>query len=81
MNNKLSIINIISGLSKTLNIANQMLPLYKQIKPYIIKTNNMLSNINKTNLSNKNEQPIKKVEVTNTGLTRAEDINICITCT
>lgn len=66
MNNKLSIINIISGLSKTLNIANQMLPLYKQIKPYIVKTNNMLSNINKTNTSTQNKEPIKRVETSNT---------------
>lgn len=41
MNNALSITKIIDGLSKTLSIANQLIPLYKQAKPYINKLNNI----------------------------------------
>lgn len=43
MNNNLSLTKIISGLSKTLNIANQMIPLYKQVKPIIQKTNELIT--------------------------------------
>ena len=46
MNNNLSLLKIINGLSRTINIANQMLPLYNQIKPIILKGNELLSNIN-----------------------------------
>ncbi|MGN1372042.1 MAG: hypothetical protein ACI4XM_07215 [Candidatus Coprovivens sp.] len=46
MNNNLSITKIITTLSKTLNIANQMVPLYKQVKPLIIKSNEILANAN-----------------------------------
>ena len=41
MNNALSITKIINGLSKTLSIANQIIPLYKQAKPYINKLSNI----------------------------------------
>lgn len=43
MNNNLSLTKIISGLSKTLNIANQMIPLYKQVKPILQKTNELIT--------------------------------------
>ena len=43
MNNNLSLTKIISGLSKTLNIANQMIPLYKQVKPILQKTNELIA--------------------------------------
>lgn len=43
MNNNLSLTKIINGLSKTLNIANQMIPLYKQVKPIILKTNEIIN--------------------------------------
>ena len=48
MNNNLSILKIVNGLSKTLNIANQMIPLYKQVKPLISKSNQLFSNITTT---------------------------------
>ena len=41
MNNALSLTKIINGLSKTLSIANQLIPIYKQAKPYINKLNNI----------------------------------------
>ena len=43
MNNNLSLTKIINGLSKTLNIANQMIPLYKQVKPILQKTNELIT--------------------------------------
>ena len=63
MNNNLSLIKIINGLSKTINIANKMLPLYNQIKPIIINSSNALINININTKSNKvtNDNPQKKV--------------------
>ena len=41
--NSLSLGKIIGGLSKTLNIVNQALPLYKQIKPIIRNASGILS--------------------------------------
>ena len=63
MNNNLSLIKIINGLSKTINIANKMLPLYNQIKPIIINSSKALNNININTKSNKvtNDNPPKKV--------------------
>jgi hypothetical protein len=50
MNNSFSITKIIGGLSKTLNVVNQLIPLYNQAKPYLGKANKMLSNINNFSL-------------------------------
>lgn len=50
MYNSLSLGKIIGGLSKTLSIANQMIPLYKQVKPILTGSNNFFSNLN--NVSN-----------------------------
>lgn len=52
MNNTPSILRILNGLSKTLNIANQMIPLYKQVKPLITNSGKILNNINNLNLNN-----------------------------
>lgn len=46
MNNNLSLLKIINTLSKTLNVANQMIPLYKQAKPLIENSSKILSNLN-----------------------------------
>lgn len=63
MNNSLSLIKIINGLSKTLTIANKVIPLYKEVKPYINKTNTFLSNINRPKPQTNNiikKQPVNK---------------------
>lgn len=67
MNNNLSLIKIINGLSKTINIANKMLPLYNQIKPIIINSSKALNNINiNTNTkTNKVTNDTLKKEVNN----------------
>lgn len=63
MNNNLSLTKIISGLSKTLNIANQMIPLYKQVKPILQKTNELIAKqptkqtIENTKVNNQTNSP------------------------
>ncbi len=46
MNSNLSLLKIINTLSRTLNVANQMIPLYKQAKPLIENSSKMLSGLN-----------------------------------
>ena len=41
--NNLSLTKVISGISKTLNIANQVIPLYQQVKPIINNASSILS--------------------------------------
>lgn len=55
MNNGFSLIKIISGLSKTLNVANQLIPLYNQVKPILTNGSKILSN-----LQNKVTTPIQQ---------------------
>lgn len=76
MNNNLSLLKIVGGISKTLNIANQMIPIYKQVKPLISKSSQLLSNINlspksndttkkDTTLNNKTETNISETTIQN----------------
>ena len=60
MSNNISLLKIINGLSKTINIANQMLPLYNQIKPIITSGSKMLSNINNSTKIETPKQITKK---------------------
>ena len=53
MNNSFSLLKIVGGLSKTLNVANQLIPLYKQIKPVLSNSGKILSNLQNINLNNK----------------------------
>lgn len=70
MNNSFSLLKIVNGFSRTLNIANQIIPLYKQVKPLIQNSNKLFSNINNVkqtlsnNVSQKNittQTTIKKI--------------------
>lgn len=45
MYNNFSLLNLVGGLSKTLNIATQMIPIYKQVKPLIANSNKILNNL------------------------------------
>lgn len=60
MSNNISLLKIINGLSKTINIANQMLPLYNQIKPIITSGSKMLSSINNSTKIETPKQITKK---------------------
>lgn len=70
MYNNFSLLNIIGGISKTLNIANQMIPIYKQVKPLLTDSNKIFNNLQniKTNLTqpnkvtNKNNQTIQNTK-------------------
>ena len=53
MNNNLSLIKIIGGISKTLNVANQIIPIYKQVKPIITTSSKYLSQFQNSILNNK----------------------------
>lgn len=65
MYNNFSLLQLIGGLSKTLNIANQMIPIYKQVKPLISNSKNVLSNLQKSNINkvtNINKQSISNTQ-------------------
>lgn len=65
MYNNFSLLQLIGGLSKTLNIANQMIPIYKQVKPLISNSKNVLSNLQKLNINkatNINKQSISNTQ-------------------
>jgi len=73
ISNSFSIGKVIGGLSKTLNVVNQVIPLYKEAKPMIQNARNAFSLIKEftntttnkiVNTTNKNMEPIKqKVEI------------------
>ena len=62
MNNAFSLTKIIGGLSKTLNVVNQLIPLYNQVKPYLGKANKLVNNINNFSLSQTNTPKTTQVE-------------------
>ncbi len=71
MYNNFSLLSIVSGLSKTLNIANQMIPLYKQVKPLIANSSKILSNLQSIKVGNNKQvkqvvnkqQPYKQINM------------------
>lgn len=68
--NPLTITRVLSGLSKTLNIVNQSIPIYKEIKPMIGNARKVMSVLKefKTTPSIKDPKKaidIKEKEVTN----------------
>ena len=68
MNNAFSLTKIIGGLSKTLNVVNQLIPLYNQVKPYLGKASKLMNNINIFSLSQTNTpktNQIKKNQIPN----------------
>lgn len=66
MNSNLSLTKIITTLSKTLNIANQMIPIYKQVKPLVSKSSEILANVNnfKKNINPNYQQPKTQTQTT-----------------
>ena len=55
--------NVLNGISKTLNLANQVIPLYKEVSPMVKNAKNVISTISSSNLFNK--RAIKKTVQTN----------------
>ena len=64
--NGLTLTKVLSGISKTLNVANQVIPLYREAKPMINNAKtilNVLKEFNKkpkSNLANENTDTNKK---------------------
>lgn len=54
INNGLTITKVLGGLSKTLSIANQVIPLYKEAKPMLNNARNILSVLKDLNKGNQN---------------------------
>ena len=66
MNNGLSILRIIGGLSKTIGVARQLIPLYKQVQPILNNSSKLLNNINNFSLNKqKNTTPVKQELISN----------------
>lgn len=75
MNNGFSMLSILNGVSRTLNIANQLIPLYKQVKPIINNSSKILSNIKGLNFNtnksvNGGDENTKKIVQSNTNTKR-----------
>ncbi len=66
-----NISGILNGLSKALTVANQAIPLYKQVSPMIGKAKNMVSIMKEINKSNP-KQPIKNTN--NTKIIKKEPV-------
>lgn len=65
MNNGLSLTKVISGINKTLNVANQLIPLYKKVKPMISKSESIISSISNFTFPKKNNTS-KSIKTSNT---------------
>ena len=66
MSSSLSLGKIVSGLSKTLNIANQVIPIYKKAKPLISNfgsTMKLLKTFQNNTDTNKKEKIIEVKEI------------------
>lgn len=44
MNNNINLIKLINSASKTLNLVNELIPVYKKVQPIIKKTKTFLDN-------------------------------------
>ena len=61
-----NLVRLLSGLSKTLNVANQVIPMYKKAKPTIENAKTLINtfkNINIIDKSDKKKEIIKKEPV------------------
>lgn len=71
MNNGLSLLKIVGGLSKTIGVARQLIPIYKQVKPILNNSGKILSSINNFSLNkDKKEEknnltPVKQEIISN----------------
>lgn len=59
MNSAFNLSRILSGLSRTLNIANQVIPIYKDTKPLFNNVKNIYSLFKNNSVSTNNSTSIK----------------------
>lgn len=78
ISNTLSFSKILGGLSKTLTVANQVLPLYKQAKPLINNLGNVRTILSTfTKDTNTNNSSTKKTTSSNTkSVEKKEEVSI-----
>ncbi len=62
---------ILGGISKTLNVANQVIPLYQQAKPLINNAKNIFSIVKEFNKPDKNTQ----ISKSQNNITKKEPVN------
>lgn len=60
ISNSLSIGKVLNGISKGLSIANQIIPLYQQVKPMVGNARKILHMLKEFNHSSNNNVPIQK---------------------
>ncbi|HAB65800.1 MAG TPA: hypothetical protein DCE23_00385 [Firmicutes bacterium] len=65
MNNGLSMLNVLNGLSRTLSVARQIIPLYKQIKPIVANSGKLLDNFKSIGMKNSNNKSVSNSNVNN----------------
>lgn len=72
----LSLVKVLGGISKTLNVANQLIPIYNQAKPLISNARNILGVLKDFNQPKENSTNNNKViETTDYEIKKEESIN------
>ena len=59
--NALSFGSVLTGISKVLNIINQTIPLYNQVKPTVSKAKGILDTVKTLSINNKKEESKAKI--------------------
>lgn len=67
-----SLVKVLGGLSKTLNVANQLIPLYNQAKPMISNARSILDVLKNTNSKSTTN---KIIDTTDYEIKKEESIN------
>ena len=70
----LSLIKILNGLSKGLNIANQVIPIYNKAKPMVNNTKSLLTVLKSININDKPSTK-KNIETKKESLTDSSNYN------
>ena len=70
----LSLTKIIGGLSKTLQIANQVIPLYQKAKPMISNARSLFSVVKEMGKTNKTEATKEPAAITNNSLPQKTEV-------
>lgn len=79
LSNTLSFSKVLSGLSKTLTVANQVLPLYKQAKPLLNNLSNVktiLSSFTQSNNDTTSNKTKNTISSNNKNVEIKKDVNI-----
>ncbi len=63
LTNGLSLAKVIGGISKTLQIANQVIPLYQKAKPMISNARNIMGVLKTVGTSSKNNLGVKNGQI------------------